>query len=386
MLKLLLIFVLSISSFLALPQSINAQTSPCESKRVSGDYNCDNKIDLLDFDSFRIDFVANKTSLIYFDYWRKAMFGTGSGPGPSNPTPTPPGQSKQQLITQTIAAVSKQNITDTIAAIADDDDVPGVDATQTRYSNSTGNQVERTYLAAQLQGMGYQVTTQTFSMGGVNSANLIARLSGKNPSKYYVVSAHLDSTAARSGTNDPAPGADDNGSGTAAVLETARVLKSIGSQLTNSVEFVLFSGEEQGLYGSEYYASRITDPGAVQGVFNMDMVGWNPASRGDCVQFGYLARNGGNILSDAAQNIDRTYGIQLKADSVLTNIMASDHGSFVRKGMKAILISECVLMEGGVGTVQPNYHSTRDKPDTLNYNQIEKTAKTVAGTIIDLAY
>ncbi|MGB4966537.1 MAG: M28 family metallopeptidase [Microgenomates group bacterium] len=382
MIKLLLAIAISAYALLTLPSSINAQTSPCESKRVAGDYNCDDRINLLDFDSFRIDFVANKVSLIYFDYWRKAMFGSP----PNSSTPTPANQGKQQLITQTIAAVSKQKITETVTAIADDDDVPGVDATQTRYSNSSGNQVERAYITAQLQGMGYQVTTQTFSLSGVNSANIIARLAGKDTSKYYIVTAHLDSTAALSGTNDPAPGADDNGSGTAAVLETARVLKSMGSQLTSSVEFVLFSGEEQGLYGSDYYTSRITDPSAVQGVFNMDMVGWNQPGRGECVQFGYLARNGGNILSEAAQNIDRTHNIQLKADSVLTNIMASDHGSFVRKGMKAILIAECVLMEGGRGTVQPNYHSTRDKPDTLNYAQIEKTAKTVVGTVIDLAY
>ena len=271
MIKLLLAIAISAYALLTLPSSINAQTSPCESKRVAGDYNCDDRINLLDFDSFRIDFVANKVSLIYFDYWRKAMFGSP----PNSSTPTPANQGKQQLITQTIAAVSKQKITETVTAIADDDDVPGVDATQTRYSNSSGNQVERAYITAQLQGMGYQVTTQTFSLSGVNSANIIARLAGKDTSKYYIVTAHLDSTAALSGTNDPAPGADDNGSGTAAVLETARVLKSMGSQLTSSVEFVLFSGEEQGLYGSDYYTSRITDPSAVQGVFNMDMVGWN---------------------------------------------------------------------------------------------------------------
>ncbi|OGK50147.1 hypothetical protein A3A56_00505 [Candidatus Roizmanbacteria bacterium RIFCSPLOWO2_01_FULL_40_32] len=355
----------------------HAQNPTCENKRVAGDYNCDNVINVLDFESFQQDFVAHKTTLVYFESWRRAMFGV---------VPTTPTQNKQALITQALQEVNKQNIITTIASIADDDDSPGVDTTQTRWSNYSGNQTERTYVAREFEKMGYTTTSQSFSVGSVNSANVIARLNGKDTTKRYLITAHLDSTAARSGTNDPAPGADDNGSGTATVLETARVLKSLGSQLKYSVEFVLFSGEEQGLYGSDYYASRIQDTTSILGVFNMDMVGWNPANRGDCVQFGYIARNGGNVLSDAASMIDRTYNIQLKADSVLTNIFASDHAPFVRKNIKAILISECALMEARVGTVQPNYHSVTDVPNTLNYNQIQKTAKTLVGTIIELAY
>lgn len=364
---------------------VHAQTSGCESKRVAGDYNCDTFVNLDDFESMRPDLVAQKVSLIYFEYWRKAQFGSPA-PTRSEPTPTVTSQTKQQLITQAIAAISKQKITDTIVSIADDDDTPAVDATQTRWSNSAGNQTERAYMKQQLESIGYTVTPQSFSTRGVNSANVIARLPGKDPLKYYIISSHLDSTSATDDAdNDPAPGADDNGSGTAAVLEVARVLKSLSTQLNYSVEFIMFSGEEQGLYGSKYYASRVTTSN-VLGVFNMDMVGWNPASRGDCVQFGYIARSGGNLLSDKASEIDKTYNIQLKADSVLTNIRGSDHFPFVDRGMKGILISECALMEGRVGTVQPNYHSTRDKPDTLHYNQIEKTAKVVVGTVIDLAY
>lgn len=368
----------------------HAQTSTCEQKRTAGDYNCDNTINLNDFETIRRDYNAGHKNLRYFEYWRRAMFAKKLSPTPTGalpPTPTTiPSQTKQLLITQAIGLISRQNIQDTIINIADDDDQPGVDAKQTRYSNSSGNVVERNFIKKQLEEMGYTVTIQQFTSGSVSSANIIAQYNGRNTSKYYAITAHMDATAARSGTNDPAPGADDNGSGTATVLEVARVLASLKPQLTNSVKFILFSGEEQGLHGSGYHVNRITDTNNVLGAVNMDMIGWNPPSRGDCVQFGYIARNGGNILSDKAVQIDNTHNIGLNASSVLTNIMASDHAPFVQNGIKAILVSECALMEARIGTVQPNYHSVTDVPNTLNYSQIEKTAKTVVGTIIDMAY
>jgi len=409
-------FVVFTWVFLALPQPISyasrwhgstdkltnqsrtqilGESVSCEDSRLTGDYNCDGSINLNDFETIRRDYNAGDKNLKYFEFWRRAMFAKAI-PTPTltptkpmqlpTPSPTPIVQSKQQLITEGIQRVSRQNIVNTVTNIADDDDKPGVDAQQTRYSNSGGNQVERAYIKREFENMGYTVTIQSFSAGSVSSANIIARLNGKNTSKYYALTAHMDTTAARSGTNDPAPGADDNGSGTSAVIEAARVLSSLKGELANSVEFILFSGEEQGLYGSDYYASRIQNPSNVLGVINMDMIGWNPPSRGDCVQFGYIARNGGNVLADAAVNIDKTHNIQLKSTSVLTNIMASDHAPFVRKNIKAIFASECALMEARIGTVQPNYHSVGDVPNTLNYSQIEKTAKTVVGTIIELAY
>src|SRR3990167_6323831 len=108
----------------------HAQNPTCENKRVAGDYNCDNVINVLDFESFQQDFVAHKTTLVYFESWRRAMF--------------------------------------------------GVVTTQTRWSNYSGNQTERTYVAREFEKMGYTTTSQSFSVGSVNSANVIARLNGKD--------------------------------------------------------------------------------------------------------------------------------------------------------------------------------------------------------------
>src|SRR6476646_5821226 len=106
--------------------------------------------------------------------------------------------------------------------------------------------------------------------------NVIATLHGSQPesaSRMYVVSGHLDSrvTDVLDGTSD-APGADDDASGVATVLELARVMATHTFDAT--IVFAVFSGEEQGTFGSVNYAARLKAAGAnVAGMFSNDIVG-----------------------------------------------------------------------------------------------------------------
>ena len=106
--------------------------------------------------------------------------------------------------------------------------------------------------------------------------NVIATLQGTDPKsadRVYVVSGHYDSrvTDVLDATSD-APGANDDGSGTSAVLELARVMASRPSEAT--IVFAAFAGEEQGLYGSNHFAEVAKEKGwNIQGVLNMDIVG-----------------------------------------------------------------------------------------------------------------
>jgi hypothetical protein len=106
--------------------------------------------------------------------------------------------------------------------------------------------------------------------------NVVATLRGTDPAsadRVYVVSAHYDSrvTDVLNGTSD-APGANDDGSGTSAVIELARVLANVRSEAT--IVFVAFAGEEQGLYGSTHFAELARQNGwNIQGVLNMDIIG-----------------------------------------------------------------------------------------------------------------
>ncbi len=111
--------------------------------------------------------------------------------------------------------------------------------------------------------------------------NVLATLKGsKDPSRIYVVSGHYDSRA--SDPNDAvsdAPGADDDASGVAAVMEIARVMA--GRDVDATIIFAAVAGEEQGLYGAAHLASTLT---GVQGMFTNDIVGAAPAAVSDVVR------------------------------------------------------------------------------------------------------
>jgi len=108
----------------------------------------------------------------------------------------------------------------------------------------------------------------------VTVSSVIATLPGDDPSRgTIVISSHYDSRDSHG--NDPikdAPGADDNGSGTSAVVEAARVLA--GRHFPATIVFACFDGEEQGLYGSDHFAKSLVARGTrVEAVLNDDIVG-----------------------------------------------------------------------------------------------------------------
>jgi hypothetical protein len=110
----------------------------------------------------------------------------------------------------------------------------------------------------------------------VSSHNIICTKPGTiEPDKLIIVGGHFDSYNGQSNPMVWAPGADDNASGTAGVLEIARVLADIPTRKT--IIFVPFGAEEQGLYGSNYYSGRAQAYGwNIELMLNMDMIGWNP--------------------------------------------------------------------------------------------------------------
>ena len=139
--------------------------------------------------------------------------------------------------------------------------------------------------------------------------NIVATLKGSDPEsadRVYVVGAHYDSrpTDLVDGESD-APGADDNGSGTAAVLELARVMAAHPSEAT--IVFVAFDGEEQGLFGSDDFARLFTAAGVKpQGVLNLDVIG-NPLG-GNGARAAHTIRmfsEGSPILETPAQAVRR---------------------------------------------------------------------------------
>ncbi len=161
-----------------------------------------------------------------------------------------------------IDQVSASNITATVQHLQD---------YGTRNAYHPNSVEAQNWLKDQFQAMGLSVELQDFPMPSGNASdNVLATLTGtKYPNEYVVVGSHFDSYSSGSS----APGADDNASGTAGVVEIARILSQ--HTFDRTIIFCSFSGEEYGLYGSEAYASRAAQQGMdIHGYFNLDMTGY----------------------------------------------------------------------------------------------------------------
>lgn len=150
---------------------------------------------------------------------------------------------------------------------------------QTRYVYSWQNDDAQDYIMAKFLSYGYtNVQTDNVDVFGWPGHNVICTKTGTTePDKYIVIGAHYDSYNTQSDPMDFAPGADDNGSGTVAVLEIARAMVNIPTR--KSIVFIAFDGEEVGLVGSSYYAGMAAATGMdIELMLNMDMIGYNPYS------------------------------------------------------------------------------------------------------------
>ncbi|MDD3050990.1 MAG: M28 family peptidase [Candidatus Cloacimonetes bacterium] len=127
------------------------------------------------------------------------------------------------------------------------------------------------WLQEQFLAYDLNVVLQDFSMpGGASTDNVIAYQPGiLYPDEYVIVGGHYDSIS----NDGDAPGADDNASGTSAVLEIARVLSQY--EFDRTIIYCAFSGEEYGLYGSQYFVQQAVQQGYnILGYFNLDMIGY----------------------------------------------------------------------------------------------------------------
>jgi hypothetical protein len=190
------------------------------------------------------------------------------------------------------------------------------------------------------------------------SLNILGRKPGRSTSAYYVICAHYDAIAVRDPMwdwkADPAPGADDNATGVAAVLECARLVS--GLDLDFSLLFVLFSAEELGLLGSEAYVDSLAEADTVLGVINFDMVGYG--APGKYIEVSYDWKSG--WLAGLLEEAHDAVGVPAQLiDLDRTGIYNSDHGSFWRAGIPGVMLAD--LTDGGV----PVYHYYHTRGDTL---------------------
>lgn len=264
-----------------------------------------------------------------------------------------------QAIRRITAQVSIRRIYEYEAALFDFD---------SKYITQPGNKQAAEYLFRMFESFGYKPEFQTFmARGNIETSNVLATLKGlENPELVYVLSSHFDS-------NQRGPGADDNSSATAVLLETARVMAA--SPLPATVIFAAFTGEEAGLLGSrEFVRQAVEKKMKLVGALNNDMIGWTNDHRLD-----------NTIRYSNAGIRDLQHGA-----SFLFSKMITYDAKYYRATDAAAYFEAYGDIVGGFGSYpvlgNPYYHQPTDLLDTVNHQLLYEATKANVASIVRLAY
>ncbi|MFB8139046.1 M28 family metallopeptidase [Streptomyces parvus] len=174
------------------------------------------------------------------------------------------------------------------------------------------------YVKAKLDAAGYTTTIQQFTSNGATGYNLIADWPGGDPNKVLMAGAHLDSVSSGAGIND-------NGSGSAAVLESALAVSRAGYQPDKHLRFAWWGAEELGLVGSRYYVNNLpsAERSKLSGYLNFDMIG---------------SPNAGYFVYDDDPVIEKTFkdyfaGLNVPTEIEIEGDGRSDHAPFKNVGI-----------------------------------------------------
>ncbi|MEW6709076.1 MAG: Zn-dependent exopeptidase M28 [Candidatus Riflebacteria bacterium] len=230
-------------------------------------------------------------------------------------------------------------------------------ARKTRYTYVESAQKSIEDCAAIFNELEIPTQQAPFSFGGGQANNLVATVKGtdeENAGQILVV-GHLDSTSPNPKVD--APGADDNGSGSAGVIALARMLKKSGLQPAATIKFVLFLGEEQGLYGSKGYVKTLTaeEKKQIKAVLNLDMIGFDAVAPLSIM----IETNSFNRpMVEKMQQLAEKYA----EFSIRTsfNAWGSDHAPFLQQKIPAVLTIESEYSSN------PNYHQVTDLIESIN--------------------
>jgi len=213
------------------------------------------------------------------------------------------------------------------------------------------------------------------------SRNVVATIPGSvTPQNECVIVAHYDSYGFR-GLTEYAPGANDNASGTSAVMEAARICSNY--RFESTLKFLAVSGEELGMKGSAHYVNQaVTEGRAIVGAVNGDMIGY--PTTGDSARliagsYGFL-----NRLVDSAVVYNQRYAIGLNLETFIDNSGASDYGPFAIAGFDALDIGEDTpsAIWGGA---DPFYHTDSDLLENLYPGLVRRGAQLMLAVVAEMA-
>jgi hypothetical protein len=232
------------------------------------------------------------------------------------------------------------------------------------------------YIYEHLQALGLSVSFQDWSSKNFHGRNVVGTITGSvHPDEIVLLTSHLDDMPGFG----PAPGADDNASGSVGVLYAADILSEYRFERT--MRFVFFTGEEQGLLGSKAYATEARTEGEkIVAVCNLDMIGWDTMD-GPVVRLHTRANSAGDLeIANVFTNVVSAYDLDLEPVIDPDGTASSDHASFWVQGYPAIL-----AIEDDQNDFNPYYHSKNDRLPHLNLTFFNNFVKAAIGTAAHLA-
>lgn len=224
----------------------------------------------------------------------------------------------------------------------------------TRYSLASNHQAVAQAVGSQFSGFGLSPEYHSFEYSGSTLWNVLAIQTGTvYPDSFFIVCGHFDSISEN--PYSLAPGADDNGTGTAVVLTAADILSE--HSFGYSIIYICFGGEEQGLKGSQAYAAWAASTGlGIAGVLNFDMLGyWEPGVEADLE---VECNEASQWLAEAILNAADLYTETPYELHVYNGAWWGDHASFWAEGFYAVNHEEA--WDWGDPDFNPYYHSTSD--------------------------
>jgi Zn-dependent M28 family amino/carboxypeptidase len=370
-----------------------------------------------------------KSRLVLFLITFVLLFSAPTAAATSQTPTCPSSPTVQEILNQ----VTEAGVTQWIRNFSGEDFVPVGTAQRkilTRYSyqlfNLNVNALAYPYLGQQLEGFGYEAGTfltdhlysssQTYMNKGdavrewigkdndglltqdENSGSLDQALSwknkvvtipghGPNADEIVLLTAHLDNTSTSPNTN--APGAEDNASGVAALMEAARLFRFY--KFDRTIKIIFFTGEEQGLLGSVAYVDdHPAELANIVGVVNLDMFGYD-SNNDRCFELHVGTLADSDDIGTCFTSVIDNYGLNLTYDYLTSGATgSSDHAPFWYAGVGAVEVLENYYNNNpplgcNGGDRNPNYHYTTDRIANMNLPVTHAIAQAGIGTAASLA-
>ena len=280
-----------------------------------------------------------------------------------------------------------------------DDHLRALTSFVSRDPRHPGHAKAQAYIKEQLGALayyGWKIESQRTVYQGISLENIFATLdpagTAVGPTGWVMVSAHYDSVANRTPgwrpAVDPAPGADDNATGTAGLLEFARVLSTwrAAGNLRSRIVLAFFDGEELFFKGSGAYMATLQKPYPYKAAINLDMVGFNPITdRLDLLWY----TNASAGLRDRVIRVNQTYRIgvtPLNAQFAADGSTIMDAAPFGVAGIPSIALCQRYGENDATFPGNSTFHTVNDTPDKITNRALWlKAAKLTLATALELA-